>query len=80
MEYEFDLVLQEPWIVWANGPHAPSIHDTTVLCVGDPDKEEKWDQNALYFQFEEGKKCIGECTPQDNGDGSAWNRPIQLWK
>ena len=39
-------------------PHAPSINAITVFSVEDPDKEGKWDQNALYFQLEEGKKCI----------------------
>ena len=41
-------------------PHAPSINAITVFSVEDPDKEGKWDQNALYFQLEDDKKSIGD--------------------
>ena len=51
----------EPRVVWISDPHAPSIHDITVFCGGDAKENEKnWDQNALYFQLEEGEKCIGD--------------------
>ena len=39
----------------------PSMHDIPVFCGGDvntPIKER--DQEALYFQLGEGKKCVGD--------------------
>ena len=41
--------------------HKPSTHDTTVFHDGDTNEDkEDWDQHALYFQLEGGKKCIGD--------------------
>lgn len=53
--------MYEPRICWVNGPKEPSIHDITVFRGGDADqKEEDRDQSALYFQLEDGEKCIGD--------------------
>ena len=61
LKYDFFLATREPRVVWINGAHAPSIHNITVFCGGDANEnKENWDQNALYFQLEEGEKCIGD--------------------
>ena len=61
LKYEFCLAVREPRITWISGPHKPSIHDITVFRGGDASEDkENWDQHALYFQLEEGEKCIGD--------------------
>ncbi|KAL7529872.1 hypothetical protein ACHAXR_003199 [Thalassiosira sp. AJA248-18] len=62
LKYEFCLATREPRITtWISGPHKPSKHDITVFRGGDVDEDkEDWDQDALYFQLEEGEKCIGD--------------------
>ena len=60
-KYEFCLATNEPRITWISGPHAPSIHHITVFRGGDASSgEEHRDQNALYFQLEEGEKLIAD--------------------
>jgi len=61
LKYEFCLAVHEPRITWISGPHKPSKHDITVFRGGDATEDkEDWDQDALYFQLEEGDKCIGD--------------------
>lgn len=60
-KYEFCLATRDPDITWISGPHKPSRHDITVFCGGDASvKVEERDQSALYFQLEEGEKCVGD--------------------
>ena len=56
------LALDEPRIVWANGPFRPSRHDLNVFrgAKDAKEKKEKWDTSALYFQIPEGKKLVGD--------------------
>ena len=61
LKYEFCLAIREPRVVWISGPHGPSIHDITVFRGGDAkDGNKNWDQKALYFQLEEGEKCVAD--------------------
>mmetsp|Transcript_4342 Transcript_4342/g.9641 ORF Transcript_4342/g.9641 Transcript_4342/m.9641 type:complete len:455 (+) Transcript_4342:92-1456(+) len=61
LKYEFCLAIYEDRVVWMNGPVAPSIHDITVFRGGDADEDvEDRDQDALYFQLEEGEMCIAD--------------------
>ncbi|KAL7533034.1 hypothetical protein ACHAXR_006065, partial [Thalassiosira sp. AJA248-18] len=60
VKYEFCLAIREPRVVWISGPHAASVHDITVFRGGDANCQEDWNQDALYFQLEEGEKCIAD--------------------
>ena len=62
LKYEFCLAIYEDRVVWINGPFAPSIHDITVFRGGDANQnQDEWDRRALYFQLEDGEKCIADC-------------------
>ena len=43
-----------------NGPALPSTHDITVFRGGDEKNEEDRDQDALYFQLQEGEKLVAD--------------------
>jgi hypothetical protein len=60
LKYEYCLAIDEPRVVHMRGPFAPSIHDITVFRGGDPNDEDNWDPDALYFKLEEGEKCVGD--------------------
>mmetsp|Transcript_32564 Transcript_32564/g.55538 ORF Transcript_32564/g.55538 Transcript_32564/m.55538 type:complete len:170 (+) Transcript_32564:62-571(+) len=61
LKYEFALAIYEARVVSVRGPDYPSTHDITVFRGGTTDEDiNDRDQNALYFQLEEGHKCVAD--------------------
>ena len=59
-KYENCLALREPKICWLSGPHKPNRHSITVFRGGDRGDHDNWDRSALFFQLEEGAKCVAD--------------------
>jgi len=61
-KYEFGLAIEEPKVVWVNGPFMPGIEqDITVFRGGTVEEgKRKWKKSALYFRVPKGKKFIAD--------------------
>jgi len=60
-KYECCLDIWEGRCVWLSGPFEAGMHDMTVFRGGKAeDKEENWNQNALYFKIKQGDRIVGD--------------------